>query len=259
VIFPNDAVFRGQMAALDPSDGRALAWDPGNNADVGTFDLTVIDRGLLAGMDEDRYNQILTGRSGFFDLGGFTPPAPAPAPAPVVATCSVEVINNVPVVSYSGFTNVPVVQFRRNNEWIGSGLPGAGTFEDTSAVAGVPYSYEVRSQTGGVMNDVACTPATITIGAGAPENPPATPVPVAAACSVSVNNNNVPVVSYSGFTNVSSVQFRRNNGWIGSAMPGAGTFDDTSAVAGVPYSYEVRTRTGGVVTDVACTPATFTF
>ena len=29
-IFPNLAVFRGQLAALDPSDGRALAWDPGS-------------------------------------------------------------------------------------------------------------------------------------------------------------------------------------------------------------------------------------
>ena len=59
VIFPNDAVFRSQLAALDPSDGRALAWDPGSNAGLGTFDLTLIDRGLLAGMDNDRYNHCL--------------------------------------------------------------------------------------------------------------------------------------------------------------------------------------------------------
>ena len=77
----------------------ALAWDPGSNAALGTFDLTLIDRGLLAGMDNDRFgNFILTGRSGFFDFGGFTPPAPPP-PAPVVAACVVEVINNVPVLS----------------------------------------------------------------------------------------------------------------------------------------------------------------
>ena len=110
-IFPNDAVFRNQLAALDPSNGRALAWDPGSNAFLGTFDLTLIDRGLLAGMDSNRYNQILTGRSGFFDFGGFTPPAPPP----VVAACVVEVINNVPVVSYSDFTNVSNVSIRRND------------------------------------------------------------------------------------------------------------------------------------------------
>ena len=211
-IFPNDAVFRSQLAALDPSDGSALEWDPGSNARLGTFDLTLIDRGLLAGMDNDRYgNFILTGRSGFFDFGGFTPPepepvpapvpapdpapapapvpapapapvpAPAPAPAPVpapapapvpapapapapappapvVAACVVELINNVPVVSYSDFTDAASVSIRRNGEFIGDGLAGTGTFEDTSALPGVAYSYLVRSNPVGVMNDVACSP-----------------------------------------------------------------------------------------------------
>ena len=78
------------------------------------------------------------------------------------------------------------------------------------------------------------------------------------SCSVSVNANNGIVLSYSGFTNVLNVQFRRNNGWIGSGLPGMGTFDDTSAVPGVAYSYVVRSRPGGVVTDLACTPATIT-
>ena len=162
VIFPNDAIFRNSLAALNPLNGRALAWDPGSNAILGTFDLTIIERGLLAGMDRDRYgNFILTGRSGFFDFGGFTPPAPPP-PAPVVAACVVEVINNVPVVSYSDFTNVSNVQFRRNNGWIGSGLPGAGTFDDTSAMPGVPNSYVIRSRPGGVVTDLVCTPAAFT-------------------------------------------------------------------------------------------------
>ena len=164
VIFPNDAVFRNQLAALDPSNGRALAWDPGTNAGLASFDLTIIDRGLLAGMDNDRYGGVLTGRSGFFDLGGFTPMAPAPAPAPGGASCSVSVnAANVPVVSYSGFTNVSVVNIRRNGSWIGTEAAGSGTYSDTSAVRGVVYSYVVRSRPGGVVNDVACSPATITI------------------------------------------------------------------------------------------------
>ena len=371
VIFPNDAVFRSQLAALDPSDGRALAWDPGSNASLGTFDLTIIERGLLAGMDRDRYgNFILTGRSGFFDFGGFTPPAPPP-PAPVVAACVLEVINNVPVVSYSDFTNVSILSIRRNGTFIDLSSAGTGTYEDTSAVPGVAYSYEVRSRPGGVVTDVACSPATITIitdtdaptaeatspadgsddtvpdftdisgianddisgisrvrvrvqrlgvspaefwngaawvtvssfrdtildGNGtsttwtlpqvdlsipgnyrvrvisidnegnvsqASQNPRtdftvSNPVPGEKSCSVSLNDNNEPVLSYSGFTDVSDVQFRRNNVWIGSGLPGAGTFDDTSAVPGVPYSYVVRSRPGGVVTDLACTPAAFTF
>ena len=134
VIFPNDAVFRNTLAALDPSDGRALDWDPGSNARLGTFDLTLIDRGLLAGMDNDRYgNFIFTGRSGFFDFGGFTPPAPPP-PAPVVAACEVEVINNVPVVSYSDFTNVSIVSIRHNDTFIDLSSAGTGTYEDLSLI-----------------------------------------------------------------------------------------------------------------------------
>ena len=42
VIFPNDAVFRNTLAALDPSNGRALDWDPGSNTALGTFDLTCL-------------------------------------------------------------------------------------------------------------------------------------------------------------------------------------------------------------------------
>ena len=380
VIFPNDAVFRNALAALDPLNGKALAWDPGSNAALGTFDLTLIDRGLLAGMDNDRYgNFILTGRSGFFDFGGFTP---AP-PAPVAAACVVEVINNVPVVSYSDFTNVSSVSIRRNGTFIDFSSAGTGTYEDTSAVPGMAYSYEVRSRPGGVLTDVACTPETIIVvdvaaeaaavsaaeaaaaaeaeavaaaeaaeaaaadalaaaGAadaavaaevataeaeaaeaaaelaaaeavaaaeaaetagtavaaeaaaaaevaaaaaseaadvaaaaaaeaaaaveakGTPPTPePEPPAPGEMSCSVSVNAaNNGIVVSYSGFTTVSNVQFRRNDGvddrWIGSGDPGAGDFDDISAVPGVAYSYVVRSRPDGVRTDVACTPATIT-
>ena len=61
----------------------------------------------------------------------------------------------------------------RNGGWIVNDsfdTPGAGTYDDTSAVVGVAYSYVIRSRPGGgVVNDVACSPATITIGAEVPE------------------------------------------------------------------------------------------
>ena len=253
--FPNDAVFRNQLAALNPENGQALAWDPGSNAGLGTFDLTVIDRGLLAGMDNDRYNGVLTGRSGFFDLGGFTP---APAPAPGGPVCSVAVnANNVPVVTYSGFAGVDVVNVRRNNGWIANDDGVAGTYLDTSAVAGVAYSYVVRWRPGGVRADVACSPATITIGAPAPAPAPdPDPAPGGPSCSVAIDANNRIVVSYSGFANVADVNIRRNGSWLTTDSPGTGTHVDTSARAGVTYSYVVRWLPGGVRTDVACSPAT---
>ena len=55
----------------------------------------------------------------------------------------------------------------------------------------------------------------------------------------------------------------RNRSWIVTDSfdaPGAGTYEDTTAVPGVAYSYVIRSRPGGgVVNDVACSPATFTF
>ena len=369
-IFPNDAVFRNTLAALDPSNGRALDWDPGSNTALGTFDLTLIDRGLLAGQDRDRYgNFILTGRSGFFDFGGFTPPAPPPPP-PVVAACEVEVINNVPMVSYSNFTNVSNVSIRRNDGFIDLGSAGTGIYSDTSALPGVAYFYEVRSRPGGVVTDVACTPETIIVVDAAAEADAADAADAAAqaaqaaqasaeaaeaaalaavqaasaaeaeaeaelasaeaaaaaeaaaeaelaaaeaaaaaekagtaaaalaaleaevsaadaadaalaaeisaaaagqaaadqaaemSCSVEVINN-VPVVSYSDFPNVPTVNILRNGRWIvtdRSDTPGTGTYDDTTAVVGVEYSYVIRSRPGGgVINDVACSPATITF
>lgn len=56
-----------------PTAGQALPWQPGTNANVGVLDLTLTDRGLLAGQGVDRSSTFLVGRSGFFDLA---PPGP---------------------------------------------------------------------------------------------------------------------------------------------------------------------------------------
>ena len=74
-----------QLAALDPQTGKALPWDPGTDAFEATFDLDLIDRGLLLAMDGSRVNQVLTGRSAFLDFGGFTP-GPEPIPQPTTTT-----------------------------------------------------------------------------------------------------------------------------------------------------------------------------
>jgi len=126
----------------------------------------------------------------------------------------------------------------------------------------VAYSYVIRSRPGGnVVNDVVCSPATITIGAETPpETPPEAPVLDGMSCSVSVNANNEPVLSYPGFPDVFGVNILRNGGWIVTDVPGADAYVDTTAVPGVAYSYVIRSRPGGnVVNDVACSPAPFTF
>ncbi|MCP5026102.1 MAG: hypothetical protein GY929_07430, partial [Actinomycetia bacterium] len=72
-------VARYQVAALDPATGDPMAWNPGVNNQEAVFDLEVIERGLLIGHDRDRISGVLTGRHGFLDFGGFTPPLPAVA------------------------------------------------------------------------------------------------------------------------------------------------------------------------------------
>ena len=70
-------------------------------------------------------------------------------------------------MSYTDFPDSSSVNILRNGSWIVTDTfdtPGAGTYEDPSAVPGVAYSYVLRSRPGGgVVNDVACSPATITL------------------------------------------------------------------------------------------------
>ena len=61
----------------------------------------------------------------------------------------VEVINNVPVVSYSDFTNVSVVSIRRNGTFIDLSSAGTGTYEDTSA--GLAWPIRMRFVHGRVV------------------------------------------------------------------------------------------------------------
>lgn len=95
---PENAVFRTQMAALDPATAQALPWDPGSNNAVGVFDLTLIDRGLLAGHDGSRFNQVTVGRSGFFEFrdGCFGLPVTVDIGAGDVPTAGDDVILGTP-------------------------------------------------------------------------------------------------------------------------------------------------------------------
>ncbi len=73
IAFGNDDIedfaARQQLAALDPLTGEVLDWNPTSNAATAVYDIEAIDRGLLIGQDNDRINQIRTGRHGFLDFG----------------------------------------------------------------------------------------------------------------------------------------------------------------------------------------------
>jgi len=85
-ILGDQVVRRHKLAALDPNTGKALNWDPGTDAYEATFDMELIDRGLLTAMDGSHVGGVLTGRSAFLDFGGVTPGPPTTQPPATTTT-----------------------------------------------------------------------------------------------------------------------------------------------------------------------------
>jgi Alpha-L-arabinofuranosidase B (ABFB) domain/Ricin-type beta-trefoil lectin domain-like len=79
-------VWRSHLAALSPTDGTPLAWNPGNQSAHGATALTVTTRGLLVGFDGERTHSIRTGALSFLDFGAgvedTTPPSSVTFTAP---------------------------------------------------------------------------------------------------------------------------------------------------------------------------------
>ncbi len=264
---PENAVFRGQMAALDPVTGQALPWDPGSNNLVAVYDLTLIDRGLLAGHDSDRFNSFGVGRSGLFDLNqeGDTEAPTILVTEPGAGT----IMANPTILSGTAADNFEVTEvvIRLKNITTGDWLQVDGTFGPnqvdlpvtlstiglgekawSTPVANLPVgSYEIRGfsqDAGGLTSPALASPFTI---------------PGAAQCTVALDADDQPVIAYSGFAanGVDTVVVRRNGSFLAESAPGTASFTDAAAAPG-DYSYLLRWRPAGVRTDVPCTPASIT-
>ncbi len=268
VIDPDNAVFRSQMAALNPGNGQALAWDPGSNNDLGVFDLTLIDRGLLAGQDGDRYNQIFVGRSGFFDNSPPGPDTTAPefeVTSPLAGSVPDGVTQLTGTATDDRTINRVVVQL--NNVTTGQWLQPNGSFGDDRAdlgpavtitgIGAVSWSVNVPSLPPGVyeINGFAGDE----FGNTSPASQSVFTIAGEAACSVSLNNNDQPRITLTDFVSDSNsnIIIRRNGGWLSTQAPGTTSFTDTAAEPG-DYSYVVRWRPDGAAVDVACTPSSIT-
>ncbi|NNC81849.1 MAG: hypothetical protein HKN94_17035 [Acidimicrobiales bacterium] len=260
---PEHAVFRKQLAALNPADAQALNWDPGANAFTGILDLTVIDRGLLLGSDRDRINSFNVGRSGFIDLGGgtdTTPPtvsvtSPADGSFPTAVTSLVGSIldNAAPASVDVQLQDTTSGQWLQTDGTFGAtpaNLPnttvpnGLGSLEwtvTTPTLPGASYLVQVTG-TDVAGNQSAVETSTFTI-------------PSDLGCTVALNASNQPVVTYTGFEDgaVSTIFVRRDGKWLATVAAGDGTYTDGSAAVG-DHSYLVRWRPGGVTTNVPCTP-----
>ena len=259
-----NAVFRNQVAALDPTTARALEWDPGSNNDLGVFDLTVIDRGLLAGHDGDRFSTFQVGASGFFDFG-----APADTEAPTLSVTdpaagsvasSLTAINGV-ASDNRAIESLIVRLFNRTEQlWVQA--------DGTLGTARVDLPVE-QTETG--LGEISWTVPVVDLAPGEYEvrgfavdsASNATPglehqflVPGNAVCTVSLDDSNLPVISYSGFDNdrVDTVVVRRDGRFLANAPADGANFTDDGAAPG-DHSYVIRWRPDGVRTDVACSPS----
>jgi len=268
VLDPDNAVFRKQMAALNPINGQALDWDPGSNNLVAVYDLTLIDRGLLAGHDGDRFNNFAVGRSGLFDFTDSPSDAEAPT---LVATDPApgSIVNDPTSLGGTASDNFDVAEvFIRlynlsTNEWLqadGSFGPdrvdlpttmttlGLGEIAWSTPVSDLPEGlYEIRGlarDSSGNFSTAIASPFT---------------VPGATQCTVALNAEGLPVIGYSEFqaNGVDNVIVRRDGKWLASAPAGTSTFVDTGAAPG-NHSYLIRWRPGGVTTDVPCSPSPIT-
>ena len=82
-----DAVVRrDHIGALNPADGKALAWNPGSNSFEGNKAMEATARGLFVGGDGQYQGGKLTGRVAFYDLNT----VPAPTPVETTITTPIE-------------------------------------------------------------------------------------------------------------------------------------------------------------------------
>lgn len=260
---PVNAVFRSQLAALDPTTAQALPWDPGSSADLGVFDLTLIERGLLAGSDGDRFSTFLTGRSGFFDFGV---PDDTEIPSILVTEPGAGTItDSLSLIAGTAVDNreIASVTIRLRNITNGTWLQTDGTFAQqqvdlpvTAFATGVgsvgwslpvndlpPGDYEVRGFSSDAVGNTS-------VPLAHPFTVPGLPV-----CTVALDADERPVLTYDQFleNGVNTVVVRRDGTYLADAQAGSGTFTDVTAAPG-DHSYVIRWRPGGVVTDIGCTP-----
>ena len=128
---------------------------------------------------------------------------------------------------------------RRDGNWLATLDAGTLSFVDDDPRADA--TYLVRSRPAGLLIEIPCNPV------GDPVDPV---VPVGPFCTAAVGGGSVTLEFDVGDQRPI---IRRNGFWLATAAVGSTSFTDFVAPNGA--TYVVRTRPGGVSTDIACTPA----
>ena len=130
---------------------------------------------------------------------------------------------------------------RRDGNWLATLDVGTSSYVDGRAPDDA--SYLVRTRPDNVVVDISCTEA---VDDGPGDGGPAEAEPV---CTATRMDDTVTLEFDVGDQRPI---IRRNDSWLTSLPVGSTSFTDTGAPDGATYL--VRTRPGGVLTDIGCTP-----
>lgn len=260
-------VARRQIAALDPATGWALDWNPGSNATVAVYSLEMSDRGLMLGQDNDRVNQILTGRHAFFDFGSVVDTTP-PEVTVTSPQSNGDITGEALTLSGGATDNYRVdsVTVRLHNIDEDVYLQDDGSLAAGANTTGAAVAASAASTTWSL--DVAgLTPGTYYLDTWALDRNGNTNadftrrtfiVPFASpTCAVTLTDNGNPELTWTPVAGVSKWAVRRDGSWV-STVNNALSHVDSGLIPG-DYTYVVRyTAANGVKNDIACSPSPIT-
>lgn len=248
--------FRTQIAALSLVDGTPLAWNPGTDAFNGGRVLTVTDRGLLAGFDGNRADDIRTGSLAFFDFGIGVEDAEPPTLVAIDEITPSEIDGGPVVVAGSATDDLGIERFdlayRADGQWLqADGALGEtyvefavvatdnGFRHETSLPAG-QWKVQVRAVDLAGRTSADWTIAEFTTGI-APPDPECSHVRVGTTRVVSWT----PIDGEDDFH-----QVRANGSWVADVAVGINTWVDISPEDAA--TYVIRSREAGTTVDVEC-------
>lgn len=222
--------WRTQLAALSLADGTPLNWNPGNDAFRGGAALNVVARGLLAGFDGTRTNNINTGTTAFFDFG-------APDDPREDMTCQAVVDGQDVNLTWDSVAGIDNYIVRRDGQFAATAgnvtsytdNPGPGT-----------YSYQIRTRLDGIEVDTSCDPGTVSVIAG-----------VGQTCQAIDNGDGSITVDWNAIAGENTYIVRRNGSFVSNV---GNTLTYTESPGQGVFTYVIRSRLNGVTTNTTCTP-----
>ena len=200
----------GQIGAINPETGYGIPeWTPSSNAQVGVLDLTLTGRGLLLGQDNDRVNNIETGRAAFFD----------DLPGSGAVTCTADVNDQGRVVlNWNNTGSVDSFDVFQNGSFFAT--TGDSTFTDTATISGTNF-YEVRFIRNSQNLEASC--GSVALGTAS------------LTCTATIDANNNVLIDWNDNRDWDRITVLRDGGFVTTEFdqddftdsPGPGTYNYT--------------------------------